>query len=750
MSFFSSRGTPYLLAHQSGLLQFRIRVPVDLQRCLGRREYRRSLGRCYHAEAKVRVLRLASAAHEVFLFAREAITARHDSGLTGINQGGTVYTSPHHDREKIIMVQDEKAHQQGYTNEFRGRTLASLTDDEIRAIAEGWLLNALKGANLLTLQLAPEAARAHRLSWVPASELESRQAIEVLENIVPTDKPMPAPSHEEQDARAEQAAATAQGIKAIYERELKSRQFSQATAARTDKALAGHGITITDPTTESRAAYASFPPTPSVPYLQACQEILKAGVTFYDIQTQTARGDYKGHDAEVERLEERQEQRRAKRRIKVDTTIPPASPTPQAVPTETPEAAPVYKLSQALADFKAEQVREGRWDERTRHKENDKYVLFQASIDPEDSLPANGIRADHLRDYKKVLYGIPKNRNKMKAYREIPLPDLLTMAREESIPEADRLNSGTIKVHCDRITTFIKWLARNEYHSNPALVGLLTVTKDKQDHERRSPFTPDDLRNLFDPVLLKAEQKASHFWVPLLGLFTGARLEELCQLHIDDIQAVGSEPAAVPRKVFEPGKTAKAADILREVEENGETLCLYINDGKPFQKIKNQSSRRYVPLSQVLTHELNFMGYASLIFQQAQERQALPGAVESLERGRLFPELRKTDGAGRFSHKLSQWFAEFRKEAGVSEQGKTFHSFRHTIGHFGDSNQLPEKAVGRYLGHSHESITYGTYSTDTAPHILYGLITAPFSEYIRNIIDIPGLASSKWAQHGRK
>jgi len=55
------------------------RIPVDLQVCLGRIEYRRSLGPCYASEAKFRALRLAAAAHEVFAFAREATCARTES-----------------------------------------------------------------------------------------------------------------------------------------------------------------------------------------------------------------------------------------------------------------------------------------------------------------------------------------------------------------------------------------------------------------------------------------------------------------------------------------------------------------------------------------------------------------------------------------------------------------------------------------------------------------------------------------------
>ena len=71
----SAKCSPYLAAHRNTLI-FRIRIPQDVQTCLGRTEYRRSLGRCYAAEAKLRALKPAAAAFEVFSFARAVIQAR--------------------------------------------------------------------------------------------------------------------------------------------------------------------------------------------------------------------------------------------------------------------------------------------------------------------------------------------------------------------------------------------------------------------------------------------------------------------------------------------------------------------------------------------------------------------------------------------------------------------------------------------------------------------------------------------------
>ena len=72
-----AKHAPYLVSHRNALI-FRIRIPQDVQACLGRTEYRRSLGRCYAAEAKIRALRLATAAFEVFSLTRAVIRAREN------------------------------------------------------------------------------------------------------------------------------------------------------------------------------------------------------------------------------------------------------------------------------------------------------------------------------------------------------------------------------------------------------------------------------------------------------------------------------------------------------------------------------------------------------------------------------------------------------------------------------------------------------------------------------------------------
>ena len=68
------------------------------------------------------------------------------------------------------------------------------------------------------------------------------------------------------------------------------------------------------------------------------------------------------------------------------------------------------------------------------------------------------------------------------------------------------------------------------------------------------------------------------YWVPLLGLYTGCRLNEICQIHLTDMKLI--------KKVW----------------------CLSINTDSDDKRIKNISSKRTIPIAQPLI-ELGFISY---------------------------------------------------------------------------------------------------------------------------------------------
>ena len=270
------------------------------------------------------------------------------------------------------MAQDIPTNGSGYTSGggLEGRTLASLTDDEIRSIAEAWLLNALKDTNLFLMQIAPERERLAgsrlRRQGKKATPEEVQDVLESL-GYVEKEEPKrqqgrerPLPSFDQatlDNTLAEHAQADAEftgRLKDIYQKSLAGNRVTRI-AFEVDEQIEAMGLTV-DPSSENAVAVVSEGKQPSPVYLKTCQELLKARASFYGILEQNRRGDFTAYDATVERLEARQEERREKRqRIKV--AVDATASTVTAIPTRKAQSG--LKLIDVLPQFFKEKEREG-------------------------------------------------------------------------------------------------------------------------------------------------------------------------------------------------------------------------------------------------------------------------------------------------------------------------------------------------------------------------------------------------------
>ena len=143
---------------------------------------------------------------------------------------------------------------------------------------------------------------------------------------------------------------------------------------------------------------------------------------------------------------------------------------------------------------------------------------------------------------------------------------------------------------------------------------------------------------------------AAAYWVPLLGLFTGARIGELCQLRVEDVADDGAGP------------------VLRITEEaEGATL-------------KTSASRREVPIHEELVR-LGFLDYARAM------REA--GEVS------LWPKMRFRKGKP--GANFSLWFRTARAQ--VPEGVPDFHSLRHTVRTALTEAGVVESIKDRITGH---------------------------------------------------
>lgn len=201
------------------------------------------------------------------------------------------------------------------------------------------------------------------------------------------------------------------------------------------------------------------------------------------------------------------------------------------------------------------------------------------------------------------------------------------------------LSNTTVTKYLRRVGALFDYACKNGLYEGANPATDLSPPTDKRAHEARAPFVKDDLMKLFhsEDYLKDRHDKPYKFWMPILALYTGARLNELSQLHLSDIRRA----------------------------EDG-VWVFDINDEEE-KRLKSKTSKRIIPIHSILLKDLNFLSYVDHLKAKGERR--------------LFPELKiGRDGYGR---NVSRWFNDtYRKRCGIvstDDRKRDFHSFRATF-----------------------------------------------------------------------
>ncbi|WP_199451366.1 site-specific integrase [Vibrio harveyi] len=258
-----------------------------------------------------------------------------------------------------------------------------------------------------------------------------------------------------------------------------------------------------------------------------------------------------------------------------------------------------------------------------------------------------------------LLRRYPTNLKKHRQFSGLSGTQAIKLNKELGLPT---LSEESVKDYSQKMSGFFEWCVLNELTDiNP--FKAIRFKKQRKDSAAKSAYSSTDLHKLFGtPVHCERDFKHPYYyWLPLLGYFTGARLNELCQLY--------------------------KADIYRKEG----IWVLQIDDRFEGQKLKNLTSRRIVPIHQRLI-DIGFIDY-----------------LTSVQHDRLFPELK--DSRDGFGSAASKWFGRFKTRLGFAK-GHDFHSFRHTVATQLKQQQVSHIAAGAILGHAQNNITYDRYGKD--------------------------------------
>lgn len=324
----------------------------------------------------------------------------------------------------------------------------------------------------------------------------------------------------------------------------------------------------------------------------------------------------------------------------------------QASPPIADPSSPLF--SQLVDDYRRDRLASKRWTSKTEAENRAVYELFKQIV---GDIPIKSVEEGHALTYFETLQALPANLNKKPAYAGKTIAAIVAMG---DAPMAIR----TINKNIERVSSLFKWATtkpKYNIHYNP--FSNRTLNDDKA--AQRQPFTCEELLMLFGSTEYSTRQfdTAYGYWLPLMGLFTGARLGELCQLYLADF------------------------------EVHSGVHCINIQDEEQDQRVKNKSARRLVPVHDKLI-ECGLIRYVETLRAKGADR--------------LFPILKA--GRDGFAAAPSKWFGRFKVRCGIMEKHtKVFHSFRHTFISAMLDDGVAETAIAQIVGHEQKLITGQVY-----------------------------------------
>jgi integrase len=231
--------------------------------------------------------------------------------------------------------------------------------------------------------------------------------------------------------------------------------------------------------------------------------------------------------------------------------------------------------------------------------------------------------------------------------------------------KADGKQPGTIKNYLALMRAVLSVAVDEGWIKSNPVTGVKT-TGQKSAKTARLPFTVDEINKIFGSL----PTTGARYWIPVIGLYTGLRLEEIGQLAPADI----------------------VQERYRDKEGNEHrTYVIYATEEGDGKRLKNEPSRRRVPIHDTLI-DLGFIKYA-----------------HSQKGAQLFPEF-KPDKNGRRTASFSLWFGRLKRSLGIIDERKTFHSYRHFFKDIMREVGVAEEVSDALSGHTNGSVSrnYGS------------------------------------------
>jgi integrase len=199
------------------------------------------------------------------------------------------------------------------------------------------------------------------------------------------------------------------------------------------------------------------------------------------------------------------------------------------------------------------------------------------------------------------------------------------------------MKDKTVKRHVSALSQFFRYgvdLGHLSQTDRTNLIGSHRFQTRAPANKQRDAWTMDELRVLFtsrvweDPI--EPARRSARFWLPILALYHGSRLEEFADLRRRDIQ-----------------------------QKEGIWVAIFNEEAR---RLKNDNAARTIPLHP----EVIRLGFLDFIHAVA------PNPDDA-----VFPDLPPQGPDKKRGPRITRWFVEYRKKIGIYRAGVAMHAFRH-------------------------------------------------------------------------
>ena len=324
------------------------------------------------------------------------------------------------------------------------------------------------------------------------------------------------------------------------------------------------------------------------------------------------------------------------------------------------------RFSQAAANFIKEAQRDptAKMTEQTRKQHEAAHRLFTDFV---KDASLHGINRAMASDFLTKISRLHPHWARSGKSKNLPLSELLAKHGNGN----EQLANRTLNRIIGSLSSVFKHARRRGHFDGANPFSEQTRPKARKGTTEWLPFSDDELTTLFSAPIFRCDDRirpkvhtveTALRWIPLIALFSGLRLGEVCGLRTTDIK-----------------------------HEDGVYFFNVTESREDNRHLKTEAATRRVPI------------HSELI------RCGLLEYWGGLPAGQLFPGLTPGGPDKKLSWTVTQTFTRLRRKLGITRPRVSFHSLRKNMGTALDRARVPQADVALILGHD-RGFTLSTYA----------------------------------------